>query len=104
MADAQSVPRLGQIHDDEPLTAMTTPPSDRQLIDFVVREARLLDEQRFEEWLDLFAEDGRYWMPLEWGQSDPRLTCSLMYEQTPAHHPRRTAERQPHLQSETQKP
>src|SRR5579875_1980364 len=55
-------------------------PSDRELIDFVVREARLLDEQRFEEWLDLFTEDGYYWMPLEWGQTDPRLTTSLMYE------------------------
>jgi 3-phenylpropionate/cinnamic acid dioxygenase small subunit len=56
------------------------PPSDRDLIDFVVREARLLDEQRFEEWLDLFTEDAHYWMPLEWGQTDPRLTTSLMYE------------------------
>ncbi len=55
-------------------------PSDQQLIDFVIREARLLDQRRFEEWLDLFAEDGRYWMPLEWGQTDPRLTSSLMYE------------------------
>ena len=59
---------------------MTAPPSDQLLIDFVLREARLLDEQRFEEWLDLFTEDGRYWMPVEWGQSDPRLTTSLMYE------------------------
>ena len=55
-------------------------PSDRELIDFVVHEARLLDEQRFEEWLDLFTEDSYYWMPLEWGQTDPRLTASLMYE------------------------
>jgi 3-phenylpropionate/cinnamic acid dioxygenase small subunit len=28
----------------------------------------------------LFAEDGHYWMPVEWGQTDPRLTTSLMYE------------------------
>src|SRR5579875_4030815 len=55
-------------------------PSDRELIDFVVQEARLLDEQRFEEWLDLFTEDGHYWMPVEWGQTDPRLTTSLMYD------------------------
>jgi 3-phenylpropionate/cinnamic acid dioxygenase small subunit len=55
-------------------------PSNQELIDFIVHEARLLDEQRFEEWLDLFTEDGRYWMPLEWGQTDPRLTASLMYE------------------------
>jgi 3-phenylpropionate/cinnamic acid dioxygenase small subunit len=57
-----------------------TAPSDQLLIDFVLREARLLDEQRFEEWLDLFTEEGHYWMPVEWGQTDPRLTTSLMYE------------------------
>jgi 3-phenylpropionate/cinnamic acid dioxygenase small subunit len=54
--------------------------TDQQLIDFVVREARLLDQQHFDDWLDLFAEDGHYWMPVEWGQTDPRLTTSLMYE------------------------
>ncbi|MFO1087005.1 MAG: aromatic-ring-hydroxylating dioxygenase subunit beta [Reyranellaceae bacterium] len=59
---------------------MSTLPSNQALIDFVVREARLLDEQRLEDWLDLFAEDGHYWMPVEWGQTDPRLTTSLMYE------------------------
>jgi len=32
--------------------------------DFVLHEARLVDEQRFDEWLELFAEDGRYWVPL----------------------------------------
>lgn len=55
-------------------------PTDQQLIDFVVGEARLIDQQHFDQWLDLFARDGHYWMPLEWGQTDPRLTCSLMYE------------------------
>jgi 3-phenylpropionate/cinnamic acid dioxygenase small subunit len=48
------------------------------LIRFVYHEARLLDEQRFDEWLALFAADGRYWMPLEYGQTDRRLTASLM--------------------------
>lgn len=48
------------------------------LISFVYREARLLDEQRFDDWIDLFAPDGRYWMPLEYGQTDRRLTASLM--------------------------
>lgn len=32
--------------------------------DFVAHEARLVDEQRFDDWLALFAEDGRYWVPL----------------------------------------
>jgi 3-phenylpropionate/cinnamic acid dioxygenase small subunit len=59
---------------------LTEAPTDQQLIDFVIREARMIDQQRFEDWLDLFAEDGTYWMPLEWGQTDPKLTCSLMYE------------------------
>jgi 3-phenylpropionate/cinnamic acid dioxygenase small subunit len=29
---------------------------------FLYREARLLDERRFHEWLELFTEDVRYWM------------------------------------------
>jgi len=59
---------------------MSAIPTDQQLIDFVVREARLLDQQRLDDWLELFADDGHYWMPVEWGQTDPRLTTSLMYE------------------------
>ena len=55
-------------------------PTDQELIDFVYREARLIDSQRFDEWLDLYAEDAIYWMPLEWGQTDAKLVGSLMYE------------------------
>ena len=54
--------------------------SDAQLIAFVVAEARLLDQQHYEEWVELFADDGFYWMPLAPGQTDPRLHTSLMYE------------------------
>jgi 3-phenylpropionate/cinnamic acid dioxygenase small subunit len=50
------------------------------VVGFVYREARLLDEQRFDEWLELFTEDGRYWMPLEHGQTERRLMASLMDE------------------------
>jgi len=57
-----------------------THPSDKDLIDFVVAEARMLDELRHNDWLNLFTEDGHYWMPLEWGQTDPKLVGSLMYE------------------------
>lgn len=52
----------------------------QQLSDFVYAEARMLDEQHFEDWLDLFADDGHYWMPLARDQQDPRLHTSLMYE------------------------
>jgi 3-phenylpropionate/cinnamic acid dioxygenase small subunit len=35
-----------------------------ELVDFVYKEAALLDEEQYQEWLALFAEDGRYWVPL----------------------------------------
>jgi 3-phenylpropionate/cinnamic acid dioxygenase small subunit len=35
----------------------------RAVEQFLYREARLLDERRFHEWLDLFTNDVRYWMP-----------------------------------------
>ena len=35
-----------------------------ELEQFLYKEARLLDERRFEEWLDLLAEDLHYWMPM----------------------------------------
>ena len=50
------------------------------LAEFVYAEARMLDEQRFDEWLNLFADDGYYWMPLAHGQQDPKLHTSLLYE------------------------
>lgn len=59
-----------------------TAPTNQTLIDFVVAEARLLDELRFDDWLQLFTDDGHYWMPLSHGQTDARLQASLMYEDT----------------------
>jgi len=50
------------------------------LVRFVVREARLLDEKRFDEWYELFADDGCYWVPAVHGQKDPQLENSLAYE------------------------
>jgi 3-phenylpropionate/cinnamic acid dioxygenase small subunit len=54
--------------------------TSQELVDFVYAEARLLDEGRFDEWLELFSDDGHYWMPLAPGQQDARLHASLMYE------------------------
>ena len=36
----------------------------REVEQFLYREARLLDTRRFDDWLDLLAEDIKYWMPL----------------------------------------
>jgi len=59
---------------------MSALPSDQQLIEFVYDEARLLDEKRFEEWVELFSEDGLYWMPLTRDQTGGRTQTSLFYE------------------------
>lgn len=55
-------------------------PTDQQLIDFVYDEARLLDERRFEDWRELFTEDGYYWIPLQHDQPDPVHHASLVYD------------------------
>jgi 3-phenylpropionate/cinnamic acid dioxygenase small subunit len=36
----------------------------RQIEEFLYREADLLDERRYQDWLALLAEDIRYWMPM----------------------------------------
>jgi 3-phenylpropionate/cinnamic acid dioxygenase small subunit len=36
----------------------------QEVEDFLYREAELLDERRYEAWLDLFTDDVRYWMPM----------------------------------------
>jgi 3-phenylpropionate/cinnamic acid dioxygenase small subunit len=54
---------------------------DRELIDFVYAEARLLDQQRYQEWVALFAEQGHYWVPLQGArQADPHSHNSIAYE------------------------
>jgi 3-phenylpropionate/cinnamic acid dioxygenase small subunit len=47
---------------------------------FLFHEARLLDEQRYEEWLALFTDDATYWLPLEQGQKDPFETSSIIHD------------------------
>ena len=54
--------------------------TDAELIDFVYAEARLIDEKRLEEWYELFADDGCYWVPLTRGQQNGRTDNSLMFE------------------------
>jgi 3-phenylpropionate/cinnamic acid dioxygenase small subunit len=59
---------------------MQTVGDDRTLIEFVYREARLIDEKRFDEWYDLYADDCRYWMPLMRGQLEGAEYTSLFDE------------------------
>jgi 3-phenylpropionate/cinnamic acid dioxygenase small subunit len=47
---------------------------------FLYHEARLLDTHQLEAWLDLFADDATYWVPLERDQKDPMETSSLLHD------------------------
>ena len=53
-------------------------PSDIEL--FLHREARLLDERRFREWMGLFTDDGIYWVPAVPGQKSPLDHVSLFFD------------------------
>lgn len=44
------------------------------------RETELLDQARYQEWLALFADDCRYWVPARKEQTDPANDISLFYE------------------------
>ena len=47
---------------------------------FLLHEARLLDEGKFDDWLALFTPEVRYWVPSEPGQESPLDTVSLIYD------------------------
>ena len=47
---------------------------------FLLHEARLLDDAKFDDWLALFTADAWYWVPSEPGQNNPHDTVSLIYD------------------------
>lgn len=47
---------------------------------FLLHEARLLDEAKFDDWLALFTADAQYWVPSEPDQKSPYDTVSLIYD------------------------
>ena len=44
--------------------------------DFLYHEAHLMDENRYEEWLALWTEDCRYWIPSNADEIDPSHSTS----------------------------
>jgi ethylbenzene dioxygenase subunit beta len=47
---------------------------------FLLHEARLLDDAKFDDWLALFTADAWYWVPSEPAQDNPHDTVSLIYD------------------------
>lgn len=84
------------------MSAERPDPGARHAVEALVfAEARLLDEQRFEDWLALFTADAIYWVPGQPGQRSPHDALSLVYERKPllALRVRRLAEPGIHVQT-----
>lgn len=59
---------------------MSGQPTEQELARFIRHEARLIDERRLDEWLELFTDDAHYWVPATPGQPDALNHNSLAYE------------------------
>ncbi len=51
-----------------------------QIEDFIYREARLMDEHRYDEWLALWTDDAVYWVPSNNDELDPMESVSIIYD------------------------
>ncbi len=47
---------------------------------FLYRQAEILDEKLWDDWLALFTEDGHYWMPAEADQTDGEGVPNIFWE------------------------
>lgn len=84
-----------------PAARAETAPDIATVEAFLYREARLLDERRFEDWQQLFTPDGYYWVPTQPGQTDPLAQVSIFYDDQEAMRTRIQRLRHPeiHIQS-----
>ena len=57
-----------QVH--MPVSGMVDVLLRQEVETLLFRQAALLDARRWQEWIDLFDEEGVYWMPVEPGQND----------------------------------
>ena len=71
-ADSSTSPRMS--------SGAGKPLDVRACEEFLLYEARLLDEARFDDWLALFTPDAWYWVPSQPNQPDPLETVSLIYD------------------------
>jgi 3-phenylpropionate/cinnamic acid dioxygenase small subunit len=51
-----------------------------EIEEFLQTEADLLDEGDLASWMELYTDDGTYWMPVRAGQESPLDEISILYE------------------------
>lgn len=54
--------------------------SDSAIQQFLYREARLMDEHRYADWLALWSEDGVYWVPCNGEGRNPEDEVAIIYD------------------------
>ncbi|WAB99753.1 nuclear transport factor 2 family protein [Pseudomonas putida] len=54
----------------------------KEIQQLIQSEARLLDQVKLDEWLDLFTQDARYWIPMD-ENADPLKDSSIIYDDIP---------------------
>lgn len=59
---------------------MSDPVIEKLVEKFLYREARLVDEHRYDEWLSLWSDDGIYWIPCRHEDTDPLRQVSIVYD------------------------
>ncbi|HVQ94935.1 MAG TPA: aromatic-ring-hydroxylating dioxygenase subunit beta [Mycobacteriales bacterium] len=64
------------------MSAVSTPVGElrAQVTAFLVHEADLIDQHRYDDWLQLWAPDGIYWVPCNEDDYDPRRHVSIIYD------------------------
>jgi benzoate/toluate 1,2-dioxygenase beta subunit len=60
--------------------AVTDPGIRDEFRRLLEREARLLDQLRYEDWLKMYAAECIYWVPSTPGAGDPRREISVMFD------------------------
>ena len=63
-----------------PPVAEVSPQTQRAAELFLYRQAEILDDRRWAAWLDLFAEDGRYWAPVSSDQEQGDGMPNIFWE------------------------
>ena len=87
--------------------ADVTPQQQREVERFLYRQAEILDDKRWNTWLELFTEDGKYWMPVGESQTTGEGQPSIFYEDLDlmrvrikrVNHPRAWSQKPPHKTS-----
>lgn len=75
-ARIQRAVRSWMTMDAIPADSRLSPEAEWQCRALLLQEARLIDQGRLDDWLDLFTDTGCYWLPADVAQLDPATTVS----------------------------